>query len=172
MAADVSIGRLGPLAAALGIGAAIVICGSGIAAADSPDAVSSPTSSSAKVAAHRVRPARPVAARNTKPAASGRAARRVAPAAATHVVTANQNALHASASSGGFGGLAVLLNNQTPTLHPTQIAFSDRPTNYCITPLGRVSMALRRAGLVRSSPGRASSEECSPDCVSPDCETC
>lgn len=100
-------GRLGPLATALGIGAAL-LAGAATAAADSGDdpSPSSPArAGAARVAADRT----PAAGRAAAPRAPRSAAHRVAPRAS------------ASASASGRG-LAALLDNRTPTAQPTRTA--------------------------------------------------
>ena len=116
MAAAMLVGRLGPLAAALGIGAAILAGGTGMAAAQptGPDTRSSAThsvdSGPAKPAA-RSRPGRTPASSAIAPRSARHAGR---PAAAVATV-----AVRASAVS-----LSGLFNNQTPRLSPTQTAQS------------------------------------------------
>ena len=114
MAAAMLVGRLGPLAAALGVGAAILAGGTGIAAAQptGPDTRSSATHSvdggPAKPAA-RSRPGRTPASS----AIASRSARHAGrPAAAVATVPVRASAV----------GLSGFFNNQTPRLSPTQTA--------------------------------------------------
>ena len=116
MAAAMLVGRLGPLAAALGVGAAILAGGTGIAAAQptGPDTRSSATHSvdggPAKPAA-RSRPGRNPASS----AIASRSARHAGrPAAAVATVPVRASAV----------GLSGFFNNQTPRLSPTQTAQS------------------------------------------------
>ena len=114
MAAAMLVGRLGPLAAALGVGAAILAGGTGIAAAQptGPDTRSSATHSvdggPAKPAA-RSRPGRNPAS-SVVASKSARYAGRPAAAVATAPVRASAV------------GLSGFFNNQTPRLSPTQTA--------------------------------------------------
>ena len=116
MAAAMLVGRLGPLAAALGVGAAILAGGTGIAAAQptGPDTRSSATHSvdggPAKPAA-RSRPGRNPAS-SVVASKSARYAGR--PAAAVATVPVRASAV----------GLSGFFNNQTPRLSPTQTAQS------------------------------------------------
>ena len=116
MAAAMLVGRLGPLAAALGVGAAILAGGTGIAAAQptGPDTRSSATHSvdggPAKPAA-RSRPGRNPAS-SVVASKSARYAGRPAAAVATAPVRASAV------------GLSGFFNNQTPRLSPTQTAQS------------------------------------------------
>ena len=114
MAAAMLVGRLGPLAAALGIGAAILAGGTGMAAAQptGPDTRSSATHSvdggPAKPAA-RSRPGRTPASS----AIASRSARHAGrPAAAVATAPVRASAV----------GLSGFFNNQTPRLSPTQTA--------------------------------------------------
>ena len=116
MAAAMLVGRLGPLAAALGVGAAILAGGTGIAAAQptGPDTRSSATHSvdggPAKPAA-RSRPGRNPASS----AIASRSARHAGrPAAAVATAPVRASAV----------GLSGFFNNQTPRLSPTQTAQS------------------------------------------------
>jgi VCBS repeat-containing protein len=116
MAAAMLVGRLGPLAAALGIGAAILAGGTGMAAAQptGPDTRSSATHAvdggPAKPAA-RSRPGRNPAS-SVVASKSARYAGRPAAAVATAPVRASAV------------GLSGFFNNQTPRLSPTQTAQS------------------------------------------------
>ena len=116
MAAAMLVGRLGPLAAALGVGAAILAGGTGIAAAQptGPDTRSSATHS--------------VDGGPAKPAARSRSGRNPAPS-----VVASKSARHAGRPAAAVAtvpvrasavGLSGFFNNQTPRLSPTQTAQS------------------------------------------------
>ena len=114
MAAAMLVGRLGPLAAALGVGAAILAGGTGIAAAQptGPDTRSSATHSvdgGPDKPAARSRPGRTPASS----AIASRSARHAGrPAAAVATVPVRASAV----------GLSGFFNNQTPRLSPTQTA--------------------------------------------------
>ena len=123
MVAAASVGRLGPLAAALGIGTALLLGGVGNAAADTGD--DAVTSAGIGPGAHRIpRQAHPSAsAAMPKSAPAPAAARRVThavPRQARAAVRGGANRTAAAATPGWAGGLGALLNNQTPTLAPTQ----------------------------------------------------
>ena len=116
MAAAMLVGRLGPLAAALGVGAVILAGGTGIAAAQptGPDTRSSATHS--------------VDGGPAKPAARSRSGRNPAPS-----VVASKSARHAGRPAAAVAtvpvrasavGLSGFFNNQTPRLSPTQTAQS------------------------------------------------
>jgi VCBS repeat-containing protein len=116
MAAAMLVGRLGPLAAALGIGAAILAGGTGMAAAQptGPDTRSSATHS--------------VDGGPAKPAARSRSGRNPASS-----VVASKSARYAGRPAAAVAtapvrasavGLSGFFNNQTPRLSPTQTAQS------------------------------------------------
>ncbi len=118
-------GRLGPLATALGIGAAL-LAGAATAAADSGDDAS--PSSPARAGAARVAADRtPAAGRAAVPRAP-RSAHRVAPRTAAAALSASAAGHSLSASAAGHSlsasaagrGLAAILDNRTPTAQPTQ----------------------------------------------------
>ena len=117
MAASAFVGRLGPLAASLGVGAAILVGGGGIAAADTADPVSSPASTANRPGPARAPKSVPLA---PKPAP---AARRVvhAPAPRQAGTAARGSRRSAAAGTPSFlDALAGGLNNRTPALQPTQ----------------------------------------------------
>ncbi|MGV0991361.1 MAG: Ig-like domain-containing protein [Mycobacterium sp.] len=109
MAVSTCVGRIGPLAAALGIGAALLVGGAGNAAADTVD--DAVTSAPSRAGAHRVPRSAPASARRVTHAA---------PRQARAVVRGGANRMAAAATPGLAGGLGALLNNQTPTLAPAQ----------------------------------------------------
>lgn len=100
------MGRIGPMAFAMAVGAGIVVGGTGIAAADSggPGAARA----SAEKSAHSAR----------KAAATGADATRPSPAARSARPAARHSAPRAQAVGGS--GIAALLNNTTPALRPIQ----------------------------------------------------
>ena len=108
MATGIPIGRLGPLAVALGIGAAMAISGAAAAGADSADSPSVRSESRSEAGpstrsetGHRQRPDRAPSLARPAPSAARQSA----------VVPARQRA---AAATGG--GLGALLNNRTPTV--------------------------------------------------------
>ena len=120
----VGVGRIGPLAAALGIGAigsAVFLGCAGVAAADSgePGAAASSTQSAASRSAPS--PAARATAdvrRTASRSAAGRPVPDRTPAAARADRTAPQTTRVAAAAAGG--GLLDILANETPSLRPTQ----------------------------------------------------
>ena len=130
MSAANLIGRLGPLAAGLGVGAALVLGGTAAtAAADTPaDASAAPGD------ARHSGPTAKAAATRTAQRGASRGPDTVRPAPAAAVRTAPEPAPQASAgpaarssanqSTGILGRLAALFNNQTPRLSPAQSAQS------------------------------------------------
>ena len=139
MSAANFIGRLGPLAAALGIGAVLAVGTAAVASADpaeppdstaSATANASPAKGSASRAAERGggrETARPAADRQVLHASPNESAP-AAPAAATPagVNPASRVAAgpSASQSTGLLSRLSALFNNQTPRMSPTQSAQS------------------------------------------------
>ncbi|MFM8598877.1 MAG: Ig-like domain-containing protein, partial [Mycobacterium sp.] len=136
MSAANVIGRLGPLAAALGIGAALAVGTATVAAADpaeSGDSASSASSASsapapasaAKASAARGAgrgSGRPVSERPAAAAAVERAPRETQAETQAPAVASRTAAPSAAQSSGLLGRLTVLFNNQTPRMSPTQTA--------------------------------------------------
>ena len=121
MVTGIPIGRLGPLAVALGIGAAMAISGAAAAGADSADSPSVRSGSRSDAGpstrsetGHRQRSDRaPSLARPTLTPAAGQSA--ALPSAAAGQSGAAPSARQRSAAATG-GGLGALLNNRTPTV--------------------------------------------------------
>ena len=109
MAAGVCVGRLGPLAGALGVGVVLMMGGAAPAIADTADPAGTPVPTHTRAAPHRIS--------SPAPAASRRAAR-AAPRQLR--ATPRGRADRTAAATGMLGGLSALLNNETPTLAPTQ----------------------------------------------------
>lgn len=102
------VGRAGPLAAALALGAGIFVGGAGIAAADVGD------SGTARASAEK-----PGASARTAAAQTGTAKTRV-PQAGTDRRSSAARSSAPSARAAGGAGIAGLLNNTTPALSPRQ----------------------------------------------------
>lgn len=114
------IGHLaGPLAAAVGIGAAVFVGGTGDAVADAgnADSVDSVVSTATRSGAHRT-----VQSAAAAPASARRAAHGAPRPARSSARGADRTA--AAAAPGILGGLGSVLNNRTPALAPTQIGQS------------------------------------------------
>ncbi|MGI9163997.1 MAG: Ig-like domain-containing protein [Mycobacterium sp.] len=117
MAASAFVARLGPLAASLGVGAAVLIGGHGVAAADTADPANPPASTANRSAAVRAPKSMPLAPR------SAPAARRVVHAAAPQRARTVARGARRTAAAGApsfLDGLWGSLNNQTPALQPAQ----------------------------------------------------
>ena len=102
MAAVACMGRLGPLAGALGVGVALMVGGVATAAAETGDGMTTPVQVHTRGTPHRSAPSRP------------------SPIARRSAHTAPRTGHRTAAASGAFGGLSVLLNNEAPTLAPAQ----------------------------------------------------
>lgn len=102
MAAGACVGRLGPLAGALGVGAVLMLGGVATAVADTGDAGATPVSTHTRGTAHR--------GAQSRPAPPDRRAGHTAP---------RRNHRTASAT-GPLGALSGLLDNETPRLAPIQ----------------------------------------------------
>ena len=100
--AGACMGRLGPLAGALGVGVVLMLGGVPTAGADTGDGGAAPAPAHPRGSAHRSAPSHPVPVTRR----------------ASH--TAPRQAHRNAAASGALGGLTALLNNETPTLAPTQ----------------------------------------------------
>ena len=122
MAASAFGARLGPLAASLGVGAAILIGGGGIAAADTADPANSPAST-----ANRSGPVRAPKSVRLAPK-SAPAARRVTHTADPWEARTAARGARRTAAAGTpsfLDRLAGGVNNQTPALQPTQTGQSS-----------------------------------------------
>ncbi len=121
MATGIPIGRLGPLAVALGIGAAMAISGAAAAGADSADSPSVRSESRSEAGpstrsetGHRQRPDQAPSRARTASTPAARQSAALPPAAAGQSAAAPSARQRAAAATGG--GLGALLNNRTPTV--------------------------------------------------------
>lgn len=108
MTAGACVGRLGPLAGALGVGVVLMMGGAATAGADTRDPGVSPAPAHTRGAPHRTSTVAPIASR--------RAANAPTRQRSAHRGRSDRTA----AASGVLGRLSALVNNETPTLAPTQ----------------------------------------------------
>ncbi len=113
MAARIGVGRLGPLAGALGVGVVLVVGGAATSAADTGDAGTTPATTHTRSAPNRMSQS---GTAGTRRATTARRQTRAAPRA---------RAGRTVAAAGVLDGLSALLDNQTPALAPTQTGESS-----------------------------------------------